>query len=124
MGGTLQTRTMLATFGCEEVEVVHGEEEDQSAGRLVEPKFPDIARDEEQGPSSSRKGPKREDGQEGRRQSEEPMQHDLDQAEKEDDKASTGGMSSLLDGRIRRKRSTRPPKHEVIEVEKRGTLRK
>ena len=62
MGGTLQTRTMLATFGCEEVEVVHREEEDQSAGRLVEPKFPDIARDEEQGPSSSIKGPKREDG--------------------------------------------------------------
>ena len=32
---------------------------------------------------------------EGRRQSEEPMQQDPDQAEKEDDKASTGGMSSL-----------------------------
>ena len=32
VGGTLQTRTMLAPFGCEEVRVVHGEEEDQSAG--------------------------------------------------------------------------------------------
>ena len=30
VGGTLQTRTMLAPFGCEEVKVVHGEEEDQS----------------------------------------------------------------------------------------------
>ena len=28
-GGTLQTRIMLATFGHEEVKVVHGEEEDQ-----------------------------------------------------------------------------------------------
>ena len=62
MGGTLQTRTMLAHFGCEEVKVVHGEEEDQSAGRLVVPKFPDGARDEEQGPSSSGKDPKRYDG--------------------------------------------------------------
>ena len=35
VGGTLQTRTMLAPFGCEEVKVVHGEEEDQSAGNLL-----------------------------------------------------------------------------------------
>ena len=33
VGGTLQTRTMLAPFGCEEFKVVHGEEEDQSAGK-------------------------------------------------------------------------------------------
>ena len=33
--------------------------------------------------------------QEGRHQSEEPMQHDPDQAKKEDDKASTGGTSTL-----------------------------
>ena len=46
VGGTIQTRTMLAPFGCEEVKVVHGEEEDQSAVRLVVPKFPDGARDE------------------------------------------------------------------------------
>ena len=39
VGGTLQTRKMLAPFGCEEVKVVHGEEEDQSADRLAEPKF-------------------------------------------------------------------------------------
>ena len=45
MGGTLQTTTTLAPFGSEEFKVVHGEEEDQSAGRLVIPKFPDRARD-------------------------------------------------------------------------------
>ena len=28
VGGTLQTRTFLAPFGCEEIKVVHGEEED------------------------------------------------------------------------------------------------
>ena len=95
VGGTQQTRIMLAPFGCEEGEVVHGEEEDQSAGRLVIPKFPDGARVEEQGPSSSGKNPRRNDGQGGSRRSEEPMQQNPDQAEKQDDKASTGGMSSL-----------------------------
>ena len=94
VGGTLQTRTMLAPFGYEEVKVVHGEEEDQSAGRLVVPKFSDGARGEEQGPSSSGKNPRRGDEQGGSRRSEEPMQQDPDQAAKEDDKASTGGMSS------------------------------
>ena len=95
VGGTLQSRTMLELFGYEEVKLVHGEEEDQSAGRLVVPKFPDGARDEEQGPSSSGKNPRRDDGQGGSRRSEETLQHYPDQAEKEDDKASTGGMSSL-----------------------------
>ena len=33
VGGVLQTRTFLAPFGCEEVKVVHGEEEDKSAGK-------------------------------------------------------------------------------------------
>ena len=50
VGGTLQTRTILAPFGCEEVKVMHGEEEDQSAGRLVVPKTPDGIIDEEQKP--------------------------------------------------------------------------
>ena len=95
VGGTLQTRTLLEPFGCEEVKVIHREEEDQSAGRLVAPKFPDGARDEEQGPSSSVKDPKRDSGQEGRRQSEESMEQDPDHAEKENDKNSTGGLSSL-----------------------------
>ena len=67
VGRTLQTRTMLAPFGYEEVKVVHGEEEDQSAGGLVVPKFPDEARGEEQGPSSSGKNPRRADGQGGSR---------------------------------------------------------
>ena len=94
-GGTLQTRTMLAPFDHEEVKVVHGEDKDQSAGRLVVPKFPDGAREEQQGHSSSGKNPRQADGQGGSRRSEEPTQQDPDQAEKEDDKASTGGMSSL-----------------------------
>ena len=95
VGGTLQTRIVLAPFGHEEVKVVHGEEENQSAGRLMIPKFPDGAWSEEQGPSCSGKNPRRDDGQGGSRRSEEPMQQDPDQAEKEDYKASTGGMSSL-----------------------------
>ena len=95
MGGVLQTRTMLAPFGCEEVKVVHGDEEDQSAGRLVIPKFPDGVRDEEQRSSSSGKNPRHDDGQEVIRRSGEPMQKDHDQVEQEDDKGSTGGMSSL-----------------------------
>ena len=40
VGGTPQTRTMLAPFGHQEVKIVHGEEEVQSAGRLIIPKFP------------------------------------------------------------------------------------
>ena len=95
VGGTLETRTMLAPLGCEEVKVMHGEEEDRLAGRLVVPKFPDGIRDEERGPSRSGKNPRRHDGQGGSRRSDEPMQQDPGQAEKEDDKASTGGMSSL-----------------------------
>ena len=63
VGGTLQTRTMLAPFGHEEVKVVHGEEENQSTGRLVIPKFPDGARSEEQWPSNSGKNPRQDDGQ-------------------------------------------------------------
>ena len=70
VGGTLQPRTMLAPFGCKEVNVVHGEGEDQSAGRLVVPKISDGVRDEEQGPSSSGKNPRRDDGQGGSRRSE------------------------------------------------------
>ena len=47
VGGTLQTRTLLAPFGYEEVKKVYGEEEDQSSGRLTIPKFPEGARGEE-----------------------------------------------------------------------------
>ena len=49
VGGTVQTRTMLAPFEHEELKVVHGEEEDQSAGRVIIPKIPDGARSEKQG---------------------------------------------------------------------------
>ena len=57
---------------------------------------PDGTGSEEQGSSSSGKNQKR-DGKEGddQRQSEEPMQQDSDQAGKDDDKASKGGMCSL-----------------------------
>ena len=62
VGGTLQTRTFLAPFGYEEVKIVYEEEEDQSAGRLIIPKFPEGARGEEQGPSNSREKSERDDG--------------------------------------------------------------
>ena len=96
VGGILQTRTFLAPFGCEEIKVVHGEEEDKSAGTLLIPRFPEGADNDEQGPSSSSKDMSEgDDGQGGSRQTEEPMQQDADQAGGEDDRASTGGTSSL-----------------------------
>ena len=94
VGGILQTRTFLAPFGCEEIKVVHGEEEDESAGTLLIPRFQEEADNDEQGPSSSNKDKSEgNDGQGGSRQTEEPMQQD--QAGGEDDRASTGGTSSL-----------------------------
>ena len=95
VGGTLQTRTFLAPFGYEEIKVAHRDEEDESAGRLIIPKFPEGAKTERQGHSNSRDTPGGDDGQGGSRRSDESMQEDPDQAEKEDDKASTGGISSL-----------------------------
>ena len=35
------TRTALAPFGCDEVRINHGENEDKSASKLVVPRFPD-----------------------------------------------------------------------------------
>ena len=84
-----------APFGYEEIKLVHGEEEDQSAGRLIISKIPEGARTEEQGPSNLKDRSEEDDGQEGSRRSEEAMQQDPDQPEKEDDNASTGGISSL-----------------------------
>ena len=55
VSGKLYTRTVLAPLGCEEDKVMHGEEEDRSAGRLVVPKFADGTRNEKQAPSSSGK---------------------------------------------------------------------
>ena len=94
--GTLRTRTFLAPFGCEEIKVVHGEEEDRSVGTLIIPKFPEGTDNDKQGPSSSKKDMSEgDDGQGGSRQTEEPMQQDASQAGREDDRASTGGLSSL-----------------------------
>ena len=96
VGGTLQTRTFLAPFGCEEIKVVHGEEEDGSAGTLIIPKFLEGADTGKQGPSSSKKNTSEGDDGQGRsRQTEEPMQQNANQAGGEDDRASTGGVSSL-----------------------------
>ena len=53
--GTLQTRTFLAPFGRGEIKVVHGEEEDRSAGTLLILRFPEEADNDEKGPSSSNK---------------------------------------------------------------------
>ena len=47
------------------------------------------------GPSNSREKSERDDGQGGSRRSEEPMQQEPDQADREDDKESTGGVSRL-----------------------------
>ena len=74
--------------------MVHGEEEDKSAGTLLIPRFQEEADKDEQGPSNSnRDKPEGSDGQGGSRQTEEPMQQD--QAGGEDDRASIGGTSSL-----------------------------
>ena len=94
VGGIQQTRTFLAPFGFEEIKVVHGEEEDRSAGTLLIPRFPGEADNDEQGSSSSNKGKSEGgDGQGESRQAEESMQQD--QAGGEEDRASTGGTSSL-----------------------------
>ena len=95
MSGKLLIRTALAPFGCEEIKIKHGEEEDKSADRLVVPKFPDEMRSEEEGSSSSERNQKRDDKEGEDRRSEEPKQQDPDQAGKAGDKASTGGVSSI-----------------------------
>ena len=86
--GTLRTRTFLAPFGCEEMKVVHGEEEDRSAGTLIIPKFPEGTDNDKQGPSSSKKNMSEgDDEQGGSRQTEEPMQQNASQAGGEDDRS-------------------------------------
>ena len=68
VGETLQARTFLAPFGCEEIKMVHGEEEDRSAGTLIIPKFPEGTDNDKQGPSSSKKDMSEgDDGQGGSR---------------------------------------------------------
>ena len=76
--------------------VVHGEEEDGSGGTLIIPNFPEGTDTEKQGPSNSKKDASEgDDGQGGSRQTEKPMQQKANQAGGEDDRASTGGVSSL-----------------------------
>ena len=73
VGGTLQTRTFLAPFGCEEIKVVHREEEDKSAGILIIPNLPEWAETEKQGPSSAKKDTSEgDDGQGGSRRTGNP----------------------------------------------------
>ena len=68
----------------------------QARPTLIIPRFPEGADNDEQGPSSSNKDMSEgDDGQGGSRQTEEPMQQDANQADGEDDRASTGGASSL-----------------------------
>ena len=53
--------------------MVHGEEEDRSAGTLIIPRFPEGADNDEQGPSSSnRDRSEGDDGQEGAVRSKNP----------------------------------------------------
>ena len=62
VGRTLQTRTLLALFGYEEVKIVYGGEEYLSAGRLVIPKIPEVVRSEAPGPSNSKEKSEGDDG--------------------------------------------------------------
>ena len=67
--------------------MVHGEEEDRSAGTLIMPKFPGGADTGMQGPSRSKRDKSEGgDGQGGNRQTEETMQQDASQAGGEDDR--------------------------------------
>ena len=123
--GKLLTRTALLPFGCEEVKIKHGVEEDKSTGRLVVPKFTEETRNEEQGPSGFGRNQKGDDKEGEDRRPEEPMEQNHDQAGKDDDKASTVGVSSLdfhfLDdyeiGTETLKGTTEPAKDEASTLE-------
>ena len=76
--------------------MVHGEEEDESVGIMIIPKFPEWVESEKQGPSSSKQVTSEgDDGQGGNRRTVEPMQQGNDQADREDENAWTGVISSL-----------------------------
>ena len=77
------------------MKIKHGKNEDKSAGKLAVPRFLDETLNVDQGPSGSGKNEKGDDKEEEGRQPEEAMEQDPDQAGKEVDKASTGGVSSL-----------------------------
>ena len=75
--------------------MVHGEEEDRSAGILIIRSFRKEPTMISKDPSSKKDMSEGDEGQGGSRQTEEPMQQDASQAGGEDDRASTGGASSL-----------------------------
>ena len=93
--GKLLTRTALAPFGCEEVKIKHGGNYDRSAGKLVVPKFSVEIMKDEQGSSGLGRNEERDDEEKEDRQPEEAMEQDPDHAAKDDNKASTGDLSSL-----------------------------
>ena len=90
----LLTRSALVPFGCGEVKIKHGENEDRSAGKLVVPKVAGETTNDEQGPSVvTGKNEKRDDEKREDRQPQEPMEQD--QAGRDYDGASLGRASSL-----------------------------
>ena len=115
-GGTLQTRTFLAPFGYEEIKVVHGGEEDLSAGRLIIPKFPEGAKTEKQGPSNSKDTSEGDDGQGGSRRSEEPMQQDTDQVEKKDEPLVSLPWNTVMLRYFEEEMRTKPKIHALIAI--------
>ena len=67
-GRNVADENLPGPFGSEENKKLHGEEEDESAGRLIIPKFPEWTKTEKQGPSSSKKDTSEgDDGQGGSR---------------------------------------------------------
>ena len=89
--GKLLTRTALAPFGCDEFVIRHRKGENRSAGELVVPKFPVETMSEEQGPPGSGRGKERDDEEQEGCQPEKLIEHDHDQAGKDDNKVSVGG---------------------------------
>ena len=128
----LLNRTALAPFGCEEVKIKHGKNEDNSESKLVVPKFPVEEMKDEQGPSRSGKKEERDDEEKENRLPEELMEQDIDPAGRNDDKASMVGTSSLvlyfLDndevGTETLAGMTEPPEDETSTLESRSTFMK
>ena len=94
IAGKLLTRTALAPFGCKEALIKHEEKEDRSDSKLVVPKLPVETTNDEQGPSGSGKKEERHEKEKKYRQPEETMEQEADKSERDDHKASVGGVSS------------------------------
>ena len=80
--GELLTRTALAPFGCEEMVIKHVGREDRSAGKLGVPKPPIETRNDEQGPSGSRKNDIEKTRRNKMIQPDDPIEQDPEQAGK------------------------------------------